>query len=356
MKKTLAQLKIEMAAKRAEAEARHKKLTAHNAKKANKPEDRAQIKAWVKAISTGDKKGLKEISEAVKAEYKSLNVSTPAEGGYLVPTVVEGNILEILKDISPLRSVFTVIPNAPSKLTLNAQATRPTVGWTAEEAKYHQTGITWTPETITAHKITGIVPITEEFMEDVANYAGVQALLERQLAEEIAYQENIAFISGDGVTRPLGFRTIAGDLPTSQVVDVADFGALDFTEVKALKRALKRYNRRSAVFIGNEDVVTTLDAIKDGNGKYVLNENLTEENDVTRLLGRPYVEADELTQEELWFVNGARYVITDVTGIRIDFGYATDDFEEGRESLRVMKRVGGSPIGVDGFAVAKEVA
>lgn len=356
MKKTYKELKAEMEAKRLEAEARHKKLKAHNKSKANSAQDREQIKAWVKAINTGDKAALKSISGEVAKEYKSLNITTPAEGGYLVPTVVESNILEILKDISPLRSLFTVIPNAPSKLTINAQASRPTVGWTAEEAKYHQTGITWTPETINAFKITGIVPITEEFMEDVANYAGVQAMLERQLAEEIAYQENIAFISGDGVTRPLGFRTLLADLPAGQKIDVVDMDAITFDQVKALKRSLKRFNRRNAVFIGNENGVATLDAIKDGNGKYILNENVTEDNDVTRLLGRPYVEADELTQQELWFVNGARYVITDVTGIRIDFGYATDDFEEGRESLRVMKRTGGSPIGVDGFAVAAEIA
>lgn len=354
---TKKELMEKMAAKRAEAEARHKKLAAHNATKKNSAADRSQIKSWVKSIVTGDKAGLKKISDDVKAEYKSLNVTTPADGGYLVPTVVEGNILEILKEVSPLRQFFTVVPNAPAKLTVNAQATRPTVGWTAEEAKYHQTDITWTPETINAFKITGIVAITEEFMQDVANYAGVQALLERQLAEEIAYQENVAFINGDGTTRPLGFRTLLSAIGTAgQDVDVADMSALTFDEVKTLKRKLKRVNRRNAFFLGNEAGVATLDSIKDGNGKYVLNENLTEDNDVTRLLGRPYVEADELTQEELWFINGSRYVVTDVTGVRIDFGYATDDFEEGRQSLRVMKRTGGSPIGVDGFAVAYEKA
>lgn len=344
---TKAELLKEMAQRKAAAEAKHKKFVAESEKKAAK-DGRKQIKAWANAIAKKDLSALKTLSSDIEAEYKSQNVTTAGDGGYLVPTVVANNIVEKLKLVSNLRNLFTVIPDAPADLKLNMQAGRPAVAWTAEEAAYNATKATFAPKSIKAFKITGIVPITEEFMQDVANYPAVQALLESQLAQEIGYQENVAFISGDGTTRPLGFRTLT--LPGGQVKTFASVGAISFDDVKGLKRALPAAYRTGAGFIGNDVVTTQLDGIKDTTGRYIYTENVQDENDFTRLLGRDYLEAGELTQNELWFANGAGYVITDVAGIRIDFGYATGDFENGRQSLRVMKRTGGSPLGTDWFA------
>lgn len=344
-----------MESKRAEREARHAKFIAAAKKKAGTPEGRKQIRSWVSAIQNNDIDALKKIDGEVRAEYRSQNITTPADGGYLVPTVVEANIIEILKTIAPLRNVFTVIPNAPAKLQVGSQTGRPNVAWTAEEAAYYQTKATFGNATINAHKLTGIVPITEEFMQDVANYPAVQALLERQLAEAIGLQENAAFISGDGVTRPLGFRNLT--LPAARDFSYgATLADLDYDDVKKLKRAIKRAYRGGTAFIANENVEAQLDGIKSTDGKYIYNPNVADENDFTQLLGRRFVTVDatdEMTQDELWHVNGSAYWITDVTGIRIDFGYATGDFEEGRQSLRVMKRTGGAPVNAEGFARAK---
>lgn len=351
-----AQLLKEMEARRAERAARHAKLIESAKKNANTDKGREQIRSWVKAIQDEDKTALAKISQEVAKEYRSQNITTPADGGYLVPTIVEANIVEQLKLVAPLRSLFTVIPNAPAKLQVNSQTGRPNVAWTAEEAAYNATKATFGTATINAHKLTGIVPITEEFMQDVANYPAVQALLERQLAEAIGLQENAAFISGDGTTRPLGFRNLT--LPAGQDLNYgAALTDLNYDDVKALKRAVKRAYRRNAGFIANENVEAQLDGVKDSDGKYIYNPNVADENDFTRLLGRNFLtvdSVDEMTQNELWFVDGGSYWITDVTGIRIDFGYATGDFEEGRQSLRVMKRTGGAPVNVNGFARSKQ--
>lgn len=350
-----AQLLEQMEAKRQERAARHAKFIADARKKADTPAGREQIRSWVEAIQNEDKAALAKIDKDVRAEYRSQNITTPADGGYLVPTVVEANIVKLLKTVAPLRNLFTVIPNAPAKLQIGSETGRPNVAWTAEEAAYYQTKATFGTATINAHKLTGIVPITEEFMQDVANYPAVQALLEQQLAEAIGIQENAAFISGDGVTRPLGFRNLT--LPTSQNLSYgATLVDLDYDDVKALKRAIKRAYRTNTAFIANENVEARLDGIKSTDGKYIYNPNVADENDFGRLLGRQFVtvdSVDEMTQGELWHVNGSSYWVTDVTGIRIDFGYATGDFESGRQSLRVMKRTGGAPVDVNGFAKSR---
>ena len=329
-----------------EHKAKQKAFVEQARKEAKTDEGKAQIKAWVEAIQKKDLKKLAEISSDVEQKYKSQNITTAADGGYLVPTVVEANIVEILETVAPLRNFFTVIPNAPAKLQINAQVARPSVAWTAEEAAYHATKATFDDVLIKAFKITGIIPLTEEFEQDVLGIDGVRAMLERQLAEEIGQLENIAFMSGDGTTRPYGFRNLS--LPTERAL-TATSAALDFDDVKDLKRALSQANRRGSFFLGNDNIEGILDKVKDNDGRYIYTDNV-QESEFGRLLSRPFVNADENTYDELWHINGRGYVITDVAGIRVDFGLATGDFEEGRRSLRVMKRVGGAPVLADCYA------
>ena len=44
----------------------------------------------------------------------SQNVTTQADGGYLVPTVIEKAIVEKMVDVAPIRQFATVISNAPA--------------------------------------------------------------------------------------------------------------------------------------------------------------------------------------------------------------------------------------------------
>ncbi len=329
-----------------QAEAKKKAFVKETKKKSKTVAGKKQLAEWIKALQAGDKKTLKRISSEISAEYKSQNITTNADGGYLVPTIMEANIVEKLETVAPLRQFFSVIANAPAKLQINAQLARPTVAWTAEEGAYNGTKITFDDVLIKAFKITGIVPMTEEFENDVLGIDGVRQLLERQLAEEIGQLENVAFMSGDGTTRPYGFRNLS--LPTERVINTT-LGTVDYDDVKDLKRALSQANRSGSFFLGNDVVEGTLDKIKDLNDRYIYADNV-QDSEFGKLLNRQFVNADELAQNELWHINGRGYVITDVAGIRVDYGLATGDFEEGRRSLRVMKRVGGNVVLADLFA------
>ena len=328
------------------AEARRKSFVAGQKEKADSKDGKKQITSWVKALQTRNTSELEVISDEIHQEYKSQNITTAADGGYLVPTVVEANIVENLKLVAQLRQMMTVISNAPSKLQINNQVLRPSVAWTAEEIAYNATKATFNDNLIVAHKITGIISMTEEFEQDALGIESIRQLLERQLAEEIGWQENIAFMSGDGTTRPYGFRNLS--LPAERALTTT-FGTTDFDDVKDLKYALSQVNRRGSFFLGNDAIELTYDKVKDLNDRYIYTDSV-KEDDFSRLLGRPFINADENTYDELWHINGRGYVITDVAGIRIDFGFGDLDFEKGRRSMRVMKRTGGQVILPECFA------
>jgi len=152
---------------------------------------------------------------------------------------LEKAIVEKMVDVTPIRQFATVISNAPANLRVPGQASRPQVAWTAEEANYNKTKATFSGFDIVAKKLTGIVPLTEEFQQDAAAFSVVEQLLTKQLAEEIAYQENIAFLAGDGTSKPRGIRTRKTALPAGQKINFgANVAALNYDAVKKAYRAM----------------------------------------------------------------------------------------------------------------------
>lgn len=358
------------ARKQAEARAaRHAKMTEHNKEMSESDRGRAQTRAWFNAVRTGNTQELRRIDSEVAREYADIdvevrrmgyradsqNVTTQADGGYLVPTVIEKAIVEKMVDVAPIRQFATVISNAPANLRVPGQVSRPQVAWTAEEANYNKTKATFSGFDIVAKKLTGIVPLTEEFQQDAAAFSVVEQLLTKQLAEEIAYQENIAFLAGDGTSKPRGIRTRKNALPANQKINFgANVAALNYDAVKKAYRAMPISYRRNAFWVGNTNLVTQLDTVKDTTGRYIYTQDVRDGLPYDKLLGLPFVEVDTTAMnfDELWLVNKNCFWITDVAGVRIDFGYANGDFESGRNSLRVMKRTGASPLITDGFVMA----
>ena len=130
-------------------------------------------------------------------------------GSYTVPTEIHGQIIEKLNKDVVMRKLATVM-NSGSNMQFVISAQVPTAGWTAEGAKYNETTVTFGNETMTAHKATAQLRITEELladsMFDLGNYVA------GKFAEAIAQLEDIAFIDGDGNGKPLGVIRSAKEL------------------------------------------------------------------------------------------------------------------------------------------------
>ena len=155
----------------------------------------AYTKAFDRFFRKGDEAGLEAaIRENPRA---AMNVGTPEDGGYTAPTEWDRSIIDKLKTVSPMRQIATIQTisgNGFSKL-YNDRATAS--GWVGETAQR--------PETTTA-KFAEVKFNTGEIY---ANPAATQRLLddseinlENWLAGEVetefAYQEGLAFISGNG--------------------------------------------------------------------------------------------------------------------------------------------------------------
>ena len=146
---------------------------------------------WVK---TGNKHA------AAKA---ALQEGEPTEGGYLVPEDFLGRIIAKRDEISIMRSMGAqVIGTSRDKLNVPIENAAVAPARTAEEGAYNQSEPTFAQVQIEIHKVTNLVKVSEELLEDEA--AGLGPFLSAHVARHFGLWENQYFFTGSGTNQPQG--------------------------------------------------------------------------------------------------------------------------------------------------------
>ena len=195
--------------------------------------------------------------------HNVLSESTDANGGYLVPTEFEHQIIDSLKEENVMRRLCNVITTA-SERKIPVAATHSVATWTAENAAITESNPTFGQKTIDAFKLTDLIKVSTELLEDS------EFDLENYIAREFAYAfgsaEEQAFCVGTGSGQPTGLFTKDGG---TVGVTAASATAITADEVISLIYALKAPYRKSAKFLMNDATVAALRKLKDTNGQYL---------------------------------------------------------------------------------------
>lgn len=127
--------------------------------------------------------------------HNVLSEGVDANGGYLVPTEFEKFIVDTLKEENVMRRLCKVI-TTDNERKIPVAATHSTAAWTAENAAYTESNPTFAQKTIDAYKLTDLVKVSIELLDDSAFD------LEEYIAREFAYAfgaaEEQAFCVGTG--------------------------------------------------------------------------------------------------------------------------------------------------------------
>ena len=139
--------------------------------------------------------------------HNVLSEGVDANGGYLVPTEFEKFIVDTLKEENVMRRLCKVI-TTDNERKIPVAATHSTAAWTAENAAYTESNPTFAQKTIDAYKLTDLVKVSIELLDDSAFD------LEEYIAREFAYAfgaaEEQAFCVGTGTGQPTGLFTANG--------------------------------------------------------------------------------------------------------------------------------------------------
>lgn len=269
-------------------------------------EQQAQIEAQLSAPTSspvhadpksGAKKDVKPTATAEYAENfwnmirnrghygevrNALSVGEDTEGGFTVPDEFEKKLVEALEENNIFRGMATVIRTSSGTRKIPIAEDTGEASWIDEGEEIPESDTTFGQTMLSAYKLGTMIKISNELLNDSA--FDLATYIARRFGVRMGNAEERAFITGDGVGKPLGLLAETGGAKVG--VTAAQKDAVTFDEIFKLYYALKAPYRKKAQFLCNEALVLQLMTIKDNNGNYIWKPGL-EIGKPDTLLNRP---------------------------------------------------------------------
>ena len=243
--------------------------------------------------------------------HNVLSTTPDADGGYLVPVEFERRIVQGLDEANVIRRIAKVITTSAER-KIPIAATHSVAKWTAENAAIAESNPTFTQKTIDAYKLTNLIKVSTELLQD--SMFDLEAYIAAEFARAFGIAEEQAFCIGTGVGQPSGIFTANGG-----EVGVTTTGATINTDhLIDLVYSLKSPYRRNAVFLMRDITVSAIRKLKDSNGQYLWQPSV-QAGEPDRLLGyrlytSPYVPLVDFEALPVAFGDFSNYWIADRMG------------------------------------------
>jgi len=222
-----------------------------------------QLAEYKKGFNAFIRKGEKALTPD---EYKAITIGTGAAGGFLVQPEMYNRIIEYVLTVSPLRRYATVETIGTEKLEVPRAVGGVAGGWVGESGVRAVTNTdTFEQVVITAEELYALPEASVRSLDDAA--FDVEAFLARRVARTFAQIEGQAFISGDGINKPVGLLDATQGLAGS--VTSGAIGAFDIDDLLSVEQALLAEYRPGAVWLMNRAAMTTIRKFKDTSGQYL---------------------------------------------------------------------------------------
>ena len=284
---------------------------------------------------------------------KALGESTGADGGLLVPEQYMSEIMRERLENSVVRSSGARI------ITMNSNILRiPAVNMASNAAGSLFGGVAayWTAEAETktasapkfkqvkleANKLIGYVESSDELDNDAITSMG--GLLQDLFGQAIAFEEDNAFLTGNGAGKPLGILNAPATVAVTRTT-ASKVGTVDLVNM------LARFYRKggSPVWIINQSVLPEIYKLKDENSNYILlpgsNSSISGALP-TSIYGIPVIVTEKMpalgTSGDIMLADMRYYLIGDRQQLTVDESIHVK-FQTDEKSWRFVTRVDGQP-------------
>lgn len=269
--------------------------------------------------------------------HNVLSEGVQADGGYLVPEEFERQIVTGLDEANVVRGLAKVITTSAER-KIPVAATHSTAQWTAENGAYTESGPTFDQKTIDAFKLTDLVKVSIELLQD--SMFDLESYIAGEFARAFGIAEEEAFCVGTGTVG----------------VTAASATAITADELINLIYSLKSPYRRNAKFLMNDATVSMIRKLKDKNDAYLWQPSL-QAGEPDKLLGydlytSPYVPVAASGALTVAFGDFKNYWIADRSGRtvqRLNELYSTN----GQVGFVATERVDGKVILPEGIQLLK---
>lgn len=308
---------------------------------------------WFKSQSLGNRKELAEKHDKASAMWNAYSSTVPSDGGFLVPEEFRSELMSIALESTLVRSRARVIPMSTLTLSLPAIDSTSNVSsvfggvvcyWTEEGGALTAAQAKFQRIKLEAHKLTGYCEMPNELMRDTM---AADAYFSQTFPQAMAWFEDDAFINGNGVGQPLGYRN------GSAVVSVTkEAGQLASTIV--WENIVKLYSRMLPTSLGNAVWVASIDtfpqlatmALAVGVGGSAIWLNNGSEGPPMTILGRPVIFTEKTgvlgAAGDISFVDLSYYFVGDRQSLETSSSEHYQ-FKNDLTAFRIISRVDGRP-------------
>ena len=171
---------------------------------------------------------LRNWKNAVEKIAGTMNEGDMAQGGYLVPVEFRDQLMQTALESSIVKSRATVIPMQTNRISIPAlvdsdHSTNFFGGvLPAKTAEHGSKGVTkplLQQVSLTLHKLTGMIFVTDELLED--SPISIPPILDSLFGQSIAFLEDDAYLQGTGVNTALGAFNAGNPCLVTQAIEPA---------------------------------------------------------------------------------------------------------------------------------------
>ncbi len=293
-------------------------------------------------------------------ELKSLSVGTPADGGYLVTPQMSEQIIQIVQDASPLRSLATVTEISSDSLDVIEDDDVMAATWAGETGTRDDTTTAQIgKQNIPTFEMYSQPKATQKLVDDAA--IDIESWVAQKVGEQFARLESAAFFGGNGTSQPKGLLTYTAGTAFGQIeqIDSGTDGVVTADGLVELYYALKDEYAKNATFLMRRSVIQSVRLLKESStDQYIWQPGLAQ-GTPDSLLGVPVREAADVpaaANDALSVAIGdfkRAYQIVDRAGVRI----LRDPFTS-KPFIRyyTTKRVGGEVVNTEAVKLLKLAA
>lgn len=302
----------------------------------------------------------------------ALNTLTPGAGGVLVPTNMAREVIELWRPQSVVRRLGArSLPLTNGNITLPRLKGGAVVGYIGSDTDIPTTGQTFDNLKLSAKKLTGLVPISNDLLAYSGTSPNVDKLVVDDLTGAMSSREDKAFIRDDGsLDTPKGllawalsgFKIAASDGATIQKVE---------TDLNKLILCLEAVNANMGApgWIMSPRTFRFLEGMRDGNGNKVYPE-MKDGNLKGYPIGKTTQVPNNLgagsNQSEIYFVDFNDCFIGEDETLLIDYskeatykdegGNVVSAFQRDQTLVRVIAKHDFGPRHVESVAILTAVA
>lgn len=241
------------------------------------PEGFSHFGEFLSSIYAATKLGRRDrrlvVESAIPEFAKDLEEGTGSAGGFLVPEEYRATLLQKAGEGAIVRPRATIIPMA--RRQVNIPAIDYTISGTGKTAFFGGVRAYWTEESgrkeetepafrkiqLVAHKLAGYTPVEDELIEDAA--ITLAPLLTTLFGGAVRWHEDYAFLTGDGVAKPLGV------LNAGVTIQVTRQGAGAFVYQDAVNMVAQLQPGANPIWVMAQSVMPQLFTLQDMNGNYI---------------------------------------------------------------------------------------